>query len=277
MADGERTRLRMLVTVKAYPSISKRKGETVCVAGLRVIPDGGVRWARLWPVPFRDMDLAGRFSTWQWIELDTQRTAKDRRPESWQPLVDSILVEEKVDTRGGWRERMRILEPAILSSMCELRRRQAVDGTSLGAFRPNKITAVTTDQNEPWSSEQHAVAAQPSLLMPDKRPLEWIPTRFRYEYRCGDAEPACNGHAQTVVDWGLLQLYRNSARMHGPEKAKADVVTKMEEIAGPAKDTILLVGNQHQAPLGWMIIGMVYPPITATSERDSDQLRLDVL
>lgn len=265
----------MLVTVKAYPSISKRKGETVCVAGLRQRGDGKLEWARLWPVPFRDMDIAGRFSTWQWIELDAQRPSTDQRPESWQPVIDSIVTREKVEPRAGWRDRLHLLEPLMLESMCQLRREQEAAGTSLAAFRPHEVVDVTAEPNEPWSAEHQAVASQTSLLMPDKRPLEWIPTRFRFGYSCGEAEPECRGHSQTVVDWGLLQLYRTSMRNHGAAKAERDVIQKMEQIAGPTKDTIFFVGNQHQARRGWMVIGMAYPP--SRSERDGDQLRLDVL
>jgi hypothetical protein len=39
---------RVLVTVKTYPTLSRRDGELVCTAGVRA--DGS--WVRLYPVPF---------------------------------------------------------------------------------------------------------------------------------------------------------------------------------------------------------------------------------
>jgi hypothetical protein len=43
---------RILITVKTYPTLSRKYGETVCTAGIR--PDGS--WVRLYPVPFRRLD-----------------------------------------------------------------------------------------------------------------------------------------------------------------------------------------------------------------------------
>ena len=40
---------RILVTVKTYPTLSRKYGETVCTAGIR--EDG--TWVRIYPVPFR--------------------------------------------------------------------------------------------------------------------------------------------------------------------------------------------------------------------------------
>ena len=44
-------RERLLVTVKTYPTLSTKYGETVCTAGVR--EDGS--WVRLYPVPFRSV------------------------------------------------------------------------------------------------------------------------------------------------------------------------------------------------------------------------------
>ena len=59
---GERQRI--LITVKTYPTLSRKYGETVCTAGLR--EDG--TWVRLYPVPFRRLDQADRYSKYDWIE-----------------------------------------------------------------------------------------------------------------------------------------------------------------------------------------------------------------
>ncbi len=39
---------RVLITVKTYPTLSGKYGETVCTAGVR--QDG--TWVRMYPVPF---------------------------------------------------------------------------------------------------------------------------------------------------------------------------------------------------------------------------------
>jgi hypothetical protein len=45
---------RVLITVKTYPTLSRKYGETVCTAGVR--PDGS--WVRIYPVPFRRLEEA---------------------------------------------------------------------------------------------------------------------------------------------------------------------------------------------------------------------------
>jgi len=61
-------RVQVLVTVKAYPQLSHRSGEVVCVAGVRL---GGDRseWIRLFPSPSRSATCrrrhGSRRTTWQ--------------------------------------------------------------------------------------------------------------------------------------------------------------------------------------------------------------------
>ena len=81
---GERQRI--LITVKTYPTLSRKYGETVCTAGLR--EDG--TWVRLYPVPFRRLDQADRYSKYDWIECRLQRNQSDPRPETFR-LIEALL------------------------------------------------------------------------------------------------------------------------------------------------------------------------------------------
>lgn len=49
------TKQRVLITVKTYPTLSKKYGETVCTAGIR--PDGS--WVRIYPVGAMESDALG--------------------------------------------------------------------------------------------------------------------------------------------------------------------------------------------------------------------------
>jgi len=51
-------RERLLITVKTYPTLSRKHGETVCTAAVR--SDGS--WVRLYPIPFRLMDYRDRYA-----------------------------------------------------------------------------------------------------------------------------------------------------------------------------------------------------------------------
>lgn len=80
-------RERVLVTVKTYPTLSRKYGETVCTAGIR--EDGS--WVRIYPVPFRRLGEAERYRKYDWIECDLHRRKADPRPESFTPADVSDL------------------------------------------------------------------------------------------------------------------------------------------------------------------------------------------
>jgi len=251
--------IEMVVTVKAYPSISQKHGEAVCVAGVRV--DGDRReWVRLYPVQFRDLDFAMRFSKYQYLTLDVT-DASDGRPESRKPIIDSIRPGAVIGTKNGWAARREVVEPLMLESMCELREKRKADGTSLGVFRPALVEDLTWEEiGDEWDQEQQGVADQPTLFFPTKSGLERIPFRFRYEYRCADAD--CPSHKQTIVDWEIAQLYR-TLRDRGDVE---DVVLRkirdkwLGQMCSPERDMAFFVGNQFRNPDGFLVLGVFWPP-----------------
>lgn len=91
LVDTRWVTMRVLVTVKAYPSITDRHGEAVCCAGVRLDTDGP-EWVRLFPVPHRSMAPEQQFRKYDVVELRARRTTDDNRPESWQPNLDSLRV-----------------------------------------------------------------------------------------------------------------------------------------------------------------------------------------
>src|SRR5262245_56455470 len=72
---------KILITVKTYPTLSQKYGETVCTAGVR--PDGS--WIRLYPIPFRRLDEQQQYSKFDWIEGDLVKSRSDPRPETYHP------------------------------------------------------------------------------------------------------------------------------------------------------------------------------------------------
>jgi len=86
-------RERLLITVKTYPTLSRKHGETVCTAGVRA--DG--TWVRLYPVPFRRLDEAEQYRKFDWIELDVRKSTSDHRPEACERNWDEAKVEAMRD------------------------------------------------------------------------------------------------------------------------------------------------------------------------------------
>ena len=56
---------RIFIVVKTYSTISKEYSELVCTAG--VLEDGS--WIRLYPIPFRKLDIEQRYRKYTWIEV----------------------------------------------------------------------------------------------------------------------------------------------------------------------------------------------------------------
>jgi hypothetical protein len=251
--------ISVLITVKAYPAISQRYGEVVCVAGIRT-DTATPRWCRLFPVPFRDLPFQQRFKKYQVIRLEAERHGTDTRPESLRPNVDSIGVGEFLPAAGKWTQRRPFVDPLVMDSMCEVLRRQRSDGTSLAVFRPGVVEDFTIEPDTAkWDPNKLDVIRQPSLLFPTKAGLEKIPFRFRYRYRCN--ESGCNGHHQSIIDWELAEAFR-TWEYDEPERLEKIRERWLHMMCDPKRDTMFFVGNQHQAPEAFLVLGTFYPERT---------------
>ena len=141
-------RERILVTVKTYPTLSKRYGETVCTAGVR--EDG--TWIRLYPVPFRRLKEAQQYKKFDWIECDVERNTKDVRPETYRPAdCEQMVPVGHIDTNDNWRKRKEILlgRCKVYTSL-----QTVIDGAksnqiSLAVFKPAKIIGMTSETEDP--------------------------------------------------------------------------------------------------------------------------------
>ena len=102
LSETEEVRVRetitMVVTVMAYPAISTKHGETVCVAGIRTDQLMTSSWVRLFPFKVRDMPTAARIHKWDEIEVEVVKASGDHRPESYTPNLDSIRVIRRLGT-----------------------------------------------------------------------------------------------------------------------------------------------------------------------------------
>jgi hypothetical protein len=249
--------ISVLITIKAYPAISQRYGEVVCVAGIRT-DTPTPEWCRLFPVPFRDLPFQQRFKKYQVIRLEAERHGTDTRPESYRPNIDSIEVGESLPPGGTWANRRPYVEPLIVESMCEVLRRQRSDGMSLAVFRPGVVEDFTIEADAAdWHPNKLDVIRQPSLLFPTKAGLEKIPYSFRYRYRCD--ESGCNGHHQSIIDWELAEAFRTWAKYHETERLEMIRDRWLGMMCDPKRDTMFFVGNQHQAPEAFLVLGTFYP------------------
>ncbi len=246
-----------LITVKAYPNPSAKYSETVCVAA--VTKEEG--WIRLYPVSFRSLPESQRFEKYQVVRLRMRKHEKDHRPESYRPDEHSFELLGVVPSSAGWRERWHWIRPTIGPSMCELNKQQRGSGRSLACIKPRvvddfRVKAVSTE----WTDRKKAVIDQLLLFDPLDAKLEKIPFAFRFKYRCEDRD--CRGHTQLIVDWELMQLFRNLRDKHPREETVLEKVRQkyFDEICGADKDTHFFVGNHSLYPSSFMVLGVFWPP-----------------
>jgi hypothetical protein len=250
--------MEVLVTVKAYPTVSTKYGEAVCVAGVRLdTPEP--EWVRLFPVRFRDLPQHQQFKKYEVIRLRAHRHSTDKRRETWRPEVDSIERGEVVPAGGHWPARRALLEPLLGPTMCELHRgrKGGADAPSLGLIRPARIRGIRVREEDAWSVGQQATVGQGNLLT-NKTDLVQPGHAFSYSYVC--EEPDCKGHKQKIVDWEIGEVYR-SWPQQGQELIDAIKEQWLDFMCADKREPYFFVGDQHTRPGQFLVLGTFYPEL----------------
>jgi hypothetical protein len=259
------TEMNVTVTVKAYPAVSTKYRETVCVAGIREGILGTASHVRLYPVPFRQLPFEQRFKKWDRIRVRVRKPNNDTRPESFSPDMPTVEYLGHLDTGSKWAARRAIVDQVEKHTMCGLRAAQAERGTSLGLVVPEEVLDFTVEERESDERDdaRRYLASQPTLFSIDEADLplvEAIPYRFRYRFRCADCLPG-REHHMSIIDWEISQAYRSWRDQYGPEDVLDRLRTRwLEEICSPKKETMFFTGNMHQHPHSFLVLGCWWPP-----------------
>jgi hypothetical protein len=104
------------------------------------------------------------------------------------------------------------------------------------------------------------LAAAGDLFAAERSVLEPAPYRLRYHYFC--MESGCKGHTQTLIDWEAGEAARNwkkrgYAESELPERLRRKFFNQM---CATDRDTYFFLGNQHQHPKGFLVLGVFWPP-----------------
>jgi hypothetical protein len=248
-------RENVLITVKTYPLPSTTAHrESVCTAGVR--EDGS--FIRLYPVNYRYRPIGQWFKKYSWVSVDVKRSRKgDHRPESFEPVGDFEL-RDWVSTKCNWAERKKYVLAQGVQTMCGLRRFEAEE-KSLGIIRPRIVEGIVVEEVErEWKPGWKALFEQLSLLGPQQKPLEKIPFRFSYHFRC--EEEGCNGHTMSISDWEIGQLFRSMRDKYQDEQRAVESVKArlLNDICGPEIDTHFFVGTTLEYGT-WIVLGAFWP------------------
>lgn len=261
-------RERILVTVKTYPTLSRTYGETVCTAGIR--EDGS--WVRIYPVPFRRLGEAERYSKYDWIECDLHRRTADPRPESYTPADLSELKQiGRVSTADNWSERRRlVLENAqVYDRLDDVIEGAKANEISLAVFKPTNITAfIWENEDREWDpkklEEMRTLHSQLDLFEDNswRKTFEIIPKLpYSFSYRFQDA--IGRRSELQVLDWEAGALFWNCLNSTGGDEPRALRKVHQKYFDAFLKtDLHFFLGTTQQfhsiAPNPWVIVG-VFP------------------
>ncbi|MBU3666214.1 MAG: hypothetical protein FGM15_10130 [Chthoniobacterales bacterium] len=261
---------RVLITVKTYPTLSRKYGETVCTAGLR--EDGS--WVRIYPVPFRRLGEKEQYRKYDWIECDLVRNEKDPRPESYHPTdLRQIKKVDHLGTEDKWRGRRNVLlgRGKVFKRLDSLIKDAKANKRSLAIFKPARILDfVWEEEDREWDAEKLAemrnLASQGELFDEEawRKTFKVIPKLpYSFSYRFEDADGTKS--KLQILDWEIGALFdkcRKAAR--GDEEAALAKVKQMYFDKFTKTDLHFFLGTTQsfhlRAPNPWVIIGVLPLP-----------------
>ena len=261
-------REKLLITVKTYPTLSRKYGELVCTAAVR--EDGS--WVRLYPIPFRLLEYHERYSKFDWIETTLAKSSSDPRPETFHPINSSEIVKlGSIDTVDGWRERRRFIlgKCSVHTRLGPLIEDAHSNRRSLAVFKPSKIIDFTW---EPDDRDWDELKLQEMRNRDDQGELfaaqDWrrtfqvirkLPWKFSYRFLDADGKES----ELQVLDWETGQLFWNCLRQANNLESLALSKVKQKYIDEfRKKDLHFFLGTTKEyhswAANPWLIIG-VFP------------------
>lgn len=273
-------RKRVLITAKAYPLPSRSYDELVCTAG---ITDEG-EWIRIYPVPFRFLKDEGKYSKYQWVDINLKKANKDFRPESYSPAdtsLDDMAIIETVDTTKKWRKRKELVlkqGPKVYTSMTELiEDSQESKNVSLATFKPAKFTGFDIEEERDWSEGLQKNIQQHDLFderggKGDKDIVQKLPFKFYYKFEDENGKSS----RLMIEDWEIGALYWNCLKGADGDELVAiqKVKEKYYDTFTKKNDVHLFLGTTlqyHRRRMNnpFVIIGVFYPPIDPQANQKS--------
>lgn len=267
---------RIYIVVKTYPTISKEYSELVCTAG--ILEDGS--WIRLYPVPFRKLEIDQEYPKYTWIEIDAVRNTTDFRPETYRPDLSTIVVEAKLK-KADWDERRRIVfqNKKIYTNLQELIDKAKSDGTSLAVFKPAKVLDFTIEEVErDWDpnklailkglSQQLNLFQTPEEIEEEFKVVHKVPYKFSYKFEDDSGKQS----TMMIEDWEIGMLYFNCLSRAGGDESKATAKVKEKYLDSFLKrDLYFFLGTTKQfhnvAPNPFIIVGVFYPPVPSPNQQ----------
>lgn len=240
-----------LVLAKAYPVVSRKYEELVCVAG---VTENG-EWRRLYPIPWevfwKNSDTKFKKKSWISYELKDVNPS-DHRPESRKIKHETIQPENE----ERWSNIEKMLDERLTS--LETLTGKSHTEVSLGVIKPRIINFFQDDKKnyEKYLDKK----AQMTLLGKSAVRIDIPDKIFGYEFYCSDN--CTKPHRIMCEDWEVGQLYRNCdrCRKEGKQGYSTDeeVFEKVKQKMLSFNDVYFIVGTHFRFGT-YVIVGIVYP------------------
>ncbi len=263
-------RQRILITVKTYPTLSQKYGETVCTAGAR--EDGS--WVRIYPVPFRRLGEDEQYRKYDWVECRLVRNASDVRPETFRPAdARELMPVGHLGTADAWRDRRRLLllTARVYDRLDEIIAGAKANQISLAVFKPSRVLDLVVEVDDrDWDISKLAdlrdASKQRELFWDDswRETFKLVPKLpYKFSYKFEDA----NGRQSElrILDWEIGALFwKCLRRANGDERTALSKVRKKYLDEFLRQDLHFFLGTTlqfHQvAPNPWVVIGVLPIP-----------------
>lgn len=272
--------LRVLITVKTYPTLSNKYHETVCTAG---ISEQG-EWIRLYPIPYRKLDYEQKYKRYSWVTLNAVQNSEDFRPESYRPTnIEAINVGTPIlPGEKHWPERRKwVTEHVPIYTNLKQLVTEAKDKTkctSLALFKPSEILDFYWEKdNEDWDQAKvaqiEAQRKQLNMFELAENPFQHVnklPFKFKYCFKDDEGKES----NLMIEDWETGMLYWNclpekdfaKKRFATPEErliACQKVKEKYLDNFARTKELYFFLGTTKEfhfvAPNPFVIIGTFHP------------------
>ncbi len=267
---------RILITVKTYPTLSKKYAELVCTAG---VTESG-EWRRLYPVRFRQLYDEQKYSKYQWVEAKIEKSTSDTRPESYKIIDNSLSpIGKPLPTDNFWRARREAFfkKVEVHEDLEALIGKSHRNELSLALFRPSRFLKFKAELVErEWDARKLAdleKQKQQLHLFKDEetvaRELEIVkklPYKFSYQF-----EDCCGKKSKLMIeDWEIGALYWKCLRDNDNDEQIA--LEKVKEkfwddfVQSGKREIALVLGttlerHNKKAPNPFVIISVYYPTL----------------
>ena len=265
---------KILITVKTYPTLSKKYAELVCTAGVN---EAG-QWRRIYPVPFRQLNSDQKYKKYQWIEVELRKSTSDGRPETYQIAGQLVLLNDPLPTSDSWRLRREafINKVEVHEDLNRLIKDAHDNRLSLTVFRPCRwIDFVVEPVEREWDAEKLAALdaeKRQSRLFKDAETVtrefsvvNKLPYKFSYKFEDVEGKQS----KLMIEDWEIGALYWNCLRRSKNDEKQAAIKVRQKYwdnfVQNEEKDTLLVLGttlehHNKRAPNPFVIVGVIPLP-----------------